>query len=513
MRPDGTDLTTLVSFNGPNGSRPFSGIVVGTDGAIYGTTREGGAFGKGIVFRLDPATLSLSTLLTFTGSNGANPRDGLVLGPDGALYGTTDNAGPSNKGTVFRVGQDGTGFESAVSFDGANGATPVSELIRGIDGALYGTTIDAGPAGGGVAFRLRRHGWPLIQAAPQALSFGSLKVGTTSGAQLVTVSNTGGGSAGVTGTSAAGDFQVTNDCTTALVIAASCSISIRFAPTASGARSGSLTVTTDFGGPFVISLTGTGTAPAVLLSPTSLDFGLSPVGSTTPAQALTLQNTGTAPLAISSIIPSGDFASATDCPTAPATLAPGGSCSMSVTFTPAAAGPRAGTVTITDDATGTPHVVTLSGTGDLPPLASVGPMSIDFGDVRVGQTSSAQGLTLDECWRWPADVEPRTADEAWAHRNSIGLQSRTRRRSELHHLRDLCASQCRRDGRSGSDPDQRRTGLSGRSCRWCRAVCLDCAVKPRLRLGRCRLDRWPPNRHSSEHRDGTSDDQRDHADR
>jgi len=107
-----------------------------------------------------------------------------------------------------------------------------------------------------------------------------------------------------------------------------------------------------------------------MLAPTTLTFGSQLLNTTSAAQTVTLTNTGTGPLTIISIVASGDFAEtstgATACPISPTTLpatAGSNTCTISVTFKPTATGTRTGTLTITDDAAGSPHTVTLTGTG------------------------------------------------------------------------------------------------------------------------------------------------------
>ena len=137
-------LTTLVSFVLSNGAVPAAGLVQGSDGAFYGTTQ--GSSGFGTVFKITSSGV-FSNLLTFTGVSGsypgANPAAGLIWGADGNLYGTTQNGGVSNNGTIFKLAANGV-FTSLVSFTGTNGAclgaNPVAGLVRGTNGALYGTT-------------------------------------------------------------------------------------------------------------------------------------------------------------------------------------------------------------------------------------------------------------------------------------------------------------------------------------------------------------------------------------
>jgi Abnormal spindle-like microcephaly-assoc'd, ASPM-SPD-2-Hydin len=110
-------------------------------------------------------------------------------------------------------------------------------------------------------------------------------------------------------------------------------------------------------------LTGTGTnsAAVVMLTPTTLNLGSQLITTTSsPAQMITLKNTGNATLNIASIAASGDFAQTNNCG---ATLTATMSCTINVTFTPTMTGARNGTVTVTDDANGSPHIVALTGTG------------------------------------------------------------------------------------------------------------------------------------------------------
>ncbi len=102
------------------------------------------------------------------------------------------------------------------------------------------------------------------------------------------------------------------------------------------------------------------TSPSVSLLPGALDFGNTGLGTTTPAQNIALQNTGTAALAINSISPTGDYSVVNNCG---ASLAPGASCTLSITFTPTAPGTRPGAVQITDNASNSPQSATLTGTG------------------------------------------------------------------------------------------------------------------------------------------------------
>jgi hypothetical protein len=258
---------------------------------------------------------------------------------------------------------------------------------------------------------------PAVSLSPASLGFGQQRVGTTSAEQNVTLTNSGTAaltiaSIGLTGANA-GDFAQVGDCPlgpATLAPGASCTISVTFGPTATGSRTAGLSVTDDAAGsPHAVALSGTGTAPAVALTPPSLNFGNQVIGTTSAAQNATLQNTGSAPLVISSIALTGtdaaDFVQLSNCPLSPATLAPGSSCSISVTFTPSAAGSRSAGIAVTDDSAGSPHSVALSGTGvAAAPAVSLSPTSIGFGQQALGTTSPAQNVTLTNSGTAPLTI-------------------------------------------------------------------------------------------------------------
>ncbi|MBV8945592.1 MAG: choice-of-anchor D domain-containing protein [Solirubrobacterales bacterium] len=245
---------------------------------------------------------------------------------------------------------------------------------------------------------------PQVTLSPQSLSFGAQQTGTSSGPQTVTLSNTGSAALSIssisfTGTNA-GDFSQTNNCPSSLANGANCTISVSFAPTGAGIRAASLQVTDNASdSPESVSLSGTGTAPTVALAPSSLTFGSQLVGTTSGAQTVTLTNSGTAPLTVSSIsvtgANAGDFAEANSCPIAPATLAVNGSCTISATFAPTAAGGRTAAIQVADNAANSPQNVSLSGSGVAQaPAVTLSPTSVAFGSQQVGDTSSARSILL-----------------------------------------------------------------------------------------------------------------------
>jgi len=224
---------------------------------------------------------------------------------------------------------------------------------------------------------------PEATLSPTSLSFSDQLVGTTSAPQAVTVTNTGNLPLTITSLTGSGDFAQTNTCGSSVAAGASCTISVTFAPTVPGTRTGAITITDDApGGPHIVSLTGTGTAPAVRLSATSLTFTGQLVTTTSAAQTVTLTNTGNAALAITSLAAGGDFAQTNTCGVS---VAAGATCTISVTFVPTASGTRTGTITIKDNAAGSPQVVPLTGVGT---AVSLSPTSLTFPGQSVGTTTS-----------------------------------------------------------------------------------------------------------------------------
>jgi len=161
LNRDGSAYTVLFSFpGGADGARPQAGLIEGTDGALYGTTSSGGSNDFGTVFRLNRDGSAYTVLHRFTGgADGAHPYAGLIGASDGALYGTTTNGGTNNAGTVFKLNRDGSGYTVLRSFTGGtDGAAPYAGLTQGQDGLLYGTTLGGGSNGYGTVFTLNKDG-------------------------------------------------------------------------------------------------------------------------------------------------------------------------------------------------------------------------------------------------------------------------------------------------------------------------------------------------------------------
>jgi uncharacterized repeat protein (TIGR03803 family) len=165
-------FTTLWNFDivGAYGAYPiYVSLVQGLDGDLYGTTFYGGAHevngNGGTVFKIVPDG-NLTTVYSFCAltncADGEGPSTGLVLGEDGNLYGTTRDGGTANSancfegncGTVFKVTPEGV-LTTLHSFTGADdGSAPLSALIQSVDGSFYGTTSTGGEDAQGTIFRI-----------------------------------------------------------------------------------------------------------------------------------------------------------------------------------------------------------------------------------------------------------------------------------------------------------------------------------------------------------------------
>ncbi|MBO0733572.1 MAG: hypothetical protein J2P49_04500 [Methylocapsa sp.] len=159
--------TVLYDFTGgSDGGEPAAGLIAGTDGALYGTTRKGGRGGEGTIFKLVPPGAEQTrwteiVLYNFTGgSDGGEPEAGLTAGKEGALYGTTRKGGRVGRGTVFKLLPPGAGqqqWTETVLYNftgGSDGGDPEAGLVADKEGALYGTTANSGINGLGVVFKL-----------------------------------------------------------------------------------------------------------------------------------------------------------------------------------------------------------------------------------------------------------------------------------------------------------------------------------------------------------------------
>jgi sugar lactone lactonase YvrE len=223
---------------------------------------------------------------------------------------------------------------------------------------------------------------PISSIMGSFADFGLVSVGTTSLPQTVTITNTGSATLNITNLATTGPFGTALTCEPASVAPmGNCGIQAFFNPAAPGPQLGTLSFSTnDPAHPaYSFNLSGTGFAGATLgISPSSLAFGSAITSTTTPAQTVTISNTGETSVSISSISISGansaSFGQTNNCPISPALLLPGNSCQIFVTFTPLALGANTASLVITDSQgvlVNTQQSVSLTGTGtDVPVVAS-----------------------------------------------------------------------------------------------------------------------------------------------
>jgi hypothetical protein len=242
---------------------------------------------------------------------------------------------------------------------------------------------------------------PAITLSTTSITFAAQQVGTQSNAQTITLTSNGSGPVTFATLALSGDFTETDTCAGQTVaVNNTCVVQMIFAPTATGARSGQLTIYANIpGGQAIVALNGTGTAPAtILLTPLTLTFPATIVNQTSARQIITVANTGGTAARLQAPVISGEPSDFTiNANTCTATLAPSTACSISIVFTPTASGARSATLSITDN-TGTPAAATqtaqLSGIGEAPATDTLTPLSLSFAQQQIGTASTAQQVTL-----------------------------------------------------------------------------------------------------------------------
>jgi subtilase family serine protease/sugar lactone lactonase YvrE len=243
-------------------------------------------------------------------------------------------------------------FTATVSIkDNANGSPQTI--------ALSGTGATAGPG---------------VTLSATAVAFGSVAKGMASAAKQVTLTSSGTAALSGIAISLGGanpvDFTESNNCGSSLAPGAKCTITLAFKPAAVASYKATVSVKSNAGTP-TIALTGTGVtpAPAATLSATTVAFANQVKGTTSAAKTVTLTSTGNATLTAIAVTLGGsapaDFVEKNDCPSS---LAPGGKCTVTLQFKPAAAASYAATVSVKSSAKNSPQTIALSGKGITSPL-------------------------------------------------------------------------------------------------------------------------------------------------
>ncbi len=153
--PFGTHaLTTLVSFNGPNGAYPSAGLTLDSKGNLFGATIRGGAYNDGTIFEIPHDTLTLTTFAAFDGNAGIAPQGDLVFDPSGNLYGTTLLGGVNNVGMVFEIPSGTHTITTVANFSTTSGDYPYVGVTLDLLGNLFGLTSSGGANGRGAIFMI-----------------------------------------------------------------------------------------------------------------------------------------------------------------------------------------------------------------------------------------------------------------------------------------------------------------------------------------------------------------------
>jgi hypothetical protein len=285
----------------------------------------------------------------------------------------------------------------------ANGTCTISVTFKPVaSGILTGqvTVTDDAPGGFQVVNMTGTGAAPAVTLAPTSLKFSGVLAGSTSAAKAVTLTNSGFGTLTISAIVASGDYSETDNCVanSPLAQGASCTINVTFSPTVTGTVAGEITVNDNGvnGAPHRIPLSGSGTV-TLAVTPASLTFASTTVGSTSAAQVVTVLNNAATAQSFSWTT-GGDYAAmaggVTPCT---GTLNPASACTLSVTFSPTTNGTGGvikGALAVSDTATGipfNPQAVGLSGTATGGPPTNpltFSPTSLNFSNVAIGATKT-----------------------------------------------------------------------------------------------------------------------------
>src|SRR5882724_1740659 len=393
-------LATPLSI-GPGQSAKFQVTYTGTtsgdsSGTLTAMTSHGSGSSK-VKLRGSSGKTASQLSLSTTALNFSN----VLVNGSGTQAVTLKNSGQTDI-QVSQIGVTGgefatTGLAAPATILAGQSAVLQAKFAPTVAGAVTGAitiTSDAQTAtstialnGTGVAATYT------MSLSPTSVNFGNVSTGS-SATQNVQLSNTGNSSVTVSQIAASGTGISVSGTAAPLTIAPaqSVTLAVKFAPTASGAATGSLTVTNNEGVNALAAVTGTGVQPGLSLTPSSVSFG-SVVSGNTNSQTIQVKNSGTASLTISQATVTGTGFTLSGL-AVPLTLAAGQSGNFNVQYAPTAAGSVSGSVSISSNAPNSPATVALSGTGvAASSTISVNPSSLSFGSVNNG-SSTAQGFTV-----------------------------------------------------------------------------------------------------------------------
>jgi uncharacterized repeat protein (TIGR03803 family) len=158
IRHNGSGFQVMYHFTlSESGGYPQGGLVIGADGYLYGTTQDGGSFNYGTIFKILPDGTNFTKIHDFTGSSGKYPQCTLAHN-NGVLFGTTRLGGNSDLGVVFKLNINGTGYQKLYNFSGLTGGEPLAAPTIDPAGFLYGMTSRGGSSDLGVIYKLGTNG-------------------------------------------------------------------------------------------------------------------------------------------------------------------------------------------------------------------------------------------------------------------------------------------------------------------------------------------------------------------
>lgn len=158
IKTDGTGYQVLTSFNGSTtGGLPYGGVMLASNGKIYGTLSTGGNGTAGGVYTINTNGTGFSFMLKFN-TGGGVPNAGLIEASDGLLYGTNllDETSSPKQGSIFKVAKDGSGYSVVHLFSNGTGKNPQSDVMEGPDGFLYGSCY--GDDSNDIVYRVNKDG-------------------------------------------------------------------------------------------------------------------------------------------------------------------------------------------------------------------------------------------------------------------------------------------------------------------------------------------------------------------
>ncbi len=425
-----TSVNVTVTNTG-NASLTISGVAASgdfteTDSCAGATVAQGASCSVKVLF-LPTATGLRSGLLTVYGNvaggqatvtlgGTGTPAAAIVLNPVMLVFPSTSVGATSGVENVTISNTGGTSanlqvpvvngdFHLAANTCGSvlapsTGCTVSIAFLPVSAGARTGTLTVVDDAGTQVTSLSGVATSPATDALSLAgLSFAPQQLSTASTAQQVMLINAGDVALTLIAAQITnGDFTVVNGCGNSLNAHASCALSVSFSPKSLGPQTGVLTVSDQFRSQ-IIALSGTGLAPpGVSLSPVGgLGFGSVGVGASGGAQTVTLTNNGGVQLGVASIVATGDFSIVAGGNTCGQTVAPAAACTVQIGFAPTASGTRTGTVTFSDNASSSPQILQLVGTGVDFSVTPDGPTSLTIASGRSATylllLNSAAGLS------------------------------------------------------------------------------------------------------------------------